>query len=181
MWRLLDHRMAWALVVVAGGWVACSVVTAAEQPGSTSDSKYVPGGKADSGEKADSAAPGASTNPKHKKLVDKFARKLGSLKPPGNPKEDYFLVGTAVLTLATGHADVRFQVKRGQQAAAELLVDFVLGAPENTVHKWHVFSRLKDAQQADTALAQIRAQYDQMVAYQEQLKKIYGATTIRRC
>jgi hypothetical protein len=37
------------------------------------------------------------------------------------------------------------------------------------------------AQQAETAVAQIRAQYDQMVAYQEQLKKIYGAVTIRRC
>jgi hypothetical protein len=179
MQRLLDLRIAWMLALIVSGWLACSAATAAEQPGSASDSQYVPGAKP--------AVPNPAvdnTDPKRKKLVDTIFRKLGSLKPSPNPKKDLddcFLVGTAELSLATGHANVRFEVKKGQQAAAEFLVDFVLGAPEKTVRKWHVFSRVKDAQQAETAVAQIRTQYDQTVAYQEELKKIYAATTIQRC
>jgi hypothetical protein len=179
MGRLLDRRIAWMFLLIVTGWLACSALPAAEQPGSTSDSQSVPAVK------PASPAPAVDTSdPKRKKLVDTVFRKIGSLKPSPNPKkdlDDYFLVGTAELTLATGHADVRFEVKQGQQATAEFLVDYVLGAPEKTIRKWHVFSRVKDAQQGETAVAQIRMQYDQAVAYQEQLKQIYSATTIRRC
>jgi hypothetical protein len=179
MQRLLDLRIAWMLALLVSGWLACSAATAAEQPGGAADSQYVPGGK------AASPAPAAdNSDPKRKKLVETVFRKIGALNPSPNPKKDLddcFLVGTAELTLSTGHADVRFEVKKGQQATAEFLVEYVLGAPEKTIRKWHVFSRVKDAQDAETAVTQIRTQYDQAVAYQDQLKQIYSATTIRRC
>ena len=178
MRRLLDRHVAWMLLLIASGWLFCSTATAAEQPGGTSDSQYVPGGTPEAPRRP------RTTPIRNARSWSTRSRKLGSLKPSPNPKkdlDDYFLVGTAELALATGHANVRFEVKQGQQAAAEFLVDFVLGAPEKTIRKWHVFSRVKDAQQAETAVAQIRMQYDQAVAYQNQLKQIYAATTIRRC
>jgi len=59
-------------------------------------------------------------------------------------------------------------------------VDYVLSAPENTLRKWHVFSRHKEGSQAKEALAQLRRQYDQSLAYQAQLRRIYAAATMRR-
>ena len=124
-----------------------------------------------------------STDPKRTKLIDTLLRQIGKLKPTDAPKkslEDYFVIGTADLNVRTRAADVRFEARQGQQSVAEYLVDYVLTAPEDTLRKWHVFSRHKEGSQAGNALAQLRTQYDQSLAYQAELRKIYAAATMRR-
>jgi hypothetical protein len=116
--------------------------------------------------------------------VDRLNRQLGRLKPHGTFQKDandFFVVGTAELTKVSGHADVCFQVKRGQRETAEYLVDFIAGAPAKTLRKWHVFYRLKDEATAQDAMQFARQQYDRMQAYRDGLKRKYRATTIRRC
>ena len=123
-------------------------------------------------------------DPKRAKMVRDFSRRLGRLKPTDTTRKSmdhFFVIGTAVVTPATGHADVCFQVKEGQVEVAEFVVDYVLESTEESIRKWHVFSRFKDEQQAQQALMMLRNQYDQMVSYQTQLRQIYGARTMRRC
>ena len=71
-------------------------------------------------------------------------------------------------------------MKQGQRTVAEFLVDYILDSPEQSVRKWHVFYRLKDAQQADQALQFTRLQYDQMESYREKIKQTYQAKTVKR-
>jgi hypothetical protein len=118
------------------------------------------------------------------KTIDRLSRQLGRLKPYGTYKKDandYFVLGTAELTQASGHADVCFQIKQGQRETAEYLVDYIADAPAQTLRKWHVFYRLKDDATAQEALEFARRQYDQMQTYRDELKRKYQATTIRRC
>ena len=169
MGRFLERWIAWLILLVLGGWLAASAGTATEPQSGDSDGRYVAGGK------SNGSAPSADkTDPKRKKQVDAVFFRLGSMRPSPDPRKDlndYFIIGTAELNLATKHADVRFEVKQGQQAAAEFLVDYVAAPPANAVRQWQGFSRVKDAQQADAAVAQLRMQYDQAVAYQEHLKQ----------
>jgi hypothetical protein len=156
------------------------------EPAAESPPSYTAGG--DSGQASTSGEHSArqvtpSTDPKRTKLIDTLLRQIGKLKPADAPKkslEDYFVLGTADLNVRTKAADVRFEARQGQQSVAEYLVDYVLTAPENTLRKWHVFSRHKEGSQAEEALAQLRRQYDQSLAYQAQLRKIYAASTMRR-
>ena len=69
----------------------------------------------------------------------------------------------------------------GQRSTAEFLVDYIAGAPQNTLRKWHVFARFKETADADQALASARVQYDRMVAYRQQLQRIYAVQSTRRC
>ena len=94
-----------------------------------------------------------STDPKRTKLIDTLLRQIGKLKPTDAPKkslEDYFVLGTADLNVRTRDADVRLAARQGQQSVAE------------------------------EALAQLRRQYDQSLAHQAQLRRIYAAATMRR-
>jgi hypothetical protein len=119
-----------------------------------------------------------------KKIVDRLNRNLGRLKPVGSPKKevtDFFVVGTAKLTKATGHADVCFQVKQGQRVTAEFVFDFMADASVEHPRNWHVFCRLKGAQDAEQALLAIRTRYDQLASYRDEIKRTYQARTVRRC
>lgn len=124
-------------------------------------------------------------DPRREKAVADFARRLGRLKPLGKNRrkdpEDFFLVATADVTAATKHADVRFSVIQGQRQTAETLVDYIAGAAEDVLRKWHVFARFKDESAANEALAMARMQYDQAIAYRQRLQKIYAVRSTRRC
>jgi hypothetical protein len=125
-----------------------------------------------------------STDPRRKKLVGELFKKIGQLKPTDAPKkslDDFFLIGTADLYVATMHADIRFEARQGQQSSAEYIVDYVLTAPDSMLRKWHIFSRHHADETAQQALAEIRMQFDQSMAYQDQLRQIYKARTMRRC
>jgi hypothetical protein len=118
------------------------------------------------------------------KTIDRLSRQLGRLKPYGTYKkdaDDYFVLGTAELTEASGHADVCFQIKQGQRETAEFLVDYIGQAPPKTLRKWHVFHRLKDDATAEEALEFTRRQYDQLQTYRDDLRRKYQAASIRRC
>lgn len=118
------------------------------------------------------------------KTVDRLSRQLGRLKPYGTYKKDtsdFFVVGTAELTQASGHADVCFQIKQGQRETAEYLVDYMAQASPKTLRKWHVFHRLKDDTTAQEALQFTRRQYDETQNYRADLMRRYQAKSIRRC
>ena len=166
-------RAAWVVVVLAAGWMACCGRAVAERPSDESGGGF----------SVDEQEQPAVDQRKRKKMVDTFMRQLGRLKPVGAAKkdlDDFYLLATAELNMATRHADVCFQVKQGQREVAEFLVDYIVNKPEHSMRKWHVFSRFKDSQQADQALQFTRMQYDQMTAYQAQIRKIYNAKTTRR-
>lgn len=158
--------------------VSATLSTLAEEP------KY-DGTKTPTDEPAKTAPAPKPGDPKREKAVTDFERRLGQLRPAGKDKrksaDDYYLLATADVTSATKSADVRFMTLQGQRKTAEFLVDYVANAPENTLHKWHVFARFKDAAEVERALASARTQYDQMVAYREQLQKIYAVQSTRRC
>jgi len=123
-------------------------------------------------------------NPIREKMIKKIFRQIGMIKPyQAREKEetDYFLVGTAVLNKSSQHADVCFQIKKGQKEAAEYITDFSMRPAGDSLWKWQVFFRLKDQESAEKALQFVRNQYDQQVAYRQQLMKAYKAKTIRRC
>jgi hypothetical protein len=125
-----------------------------------------------------------SSDPRRKKLISDLFRKIGQLKPTDAAKrslDDFFLIGTAELNIETRHADVRFETRQGQQAVAEYVGDYVLAPTDNTLRKWHVFSRHHAEEIAQQALADIRRQFDLSMAYQDQLRQIYQARTMRRC
>ncbi len=179
------RRKLWvtAAVLAAAGWLVWAGTAVADEPSLPSFGS--PG----------TLAPGASAKDddtkkeddveakKRAAMVKNFTRKLGRMKPDGTLRksmDDFFLVGTADLDPATGHADVRFSAKQGQEAVAEFLVSYITEAPQSIVRKWHVFYRLKDAEQAEEALQYVRTQYDQAEAYRETIKRAYGARTVRR-
>ena len=115
-----------------------------------------------------------NTDPKRKKLVDTVASQAGLVEAVAESEEgidNYFLVGTAELALATGHANVRFEVKQGAAGGRRIPRRLYPRCAEKTVRKWHVFSPRRGRQPGETAVAQIRMQYDQAVAYQNQLKQ----------
>ena len=170
----MTKRIGWAAAVAIAMWAGGGPFAASQEFGPGEQ----PGAKAPAANgKADPAAA-------RKKAVDAMAKQLGKLKPvDGGLKTatDTFVIGTAELNTATGHADVRFDVKQGQQETAEFLVDYIAGQSEQMLRKWHVFARLRDGQKSQEYLGQLRLQYDEQVAYQEQMKKIYAAASVRRC
>lgn len=128
--------------------------------------------------------PAVAEDFEREKTINQLSRQLGRLKPHGTYKKDagdFFVVGTAELTKASGHADVCFQVKQGQRETAEYLVDYMAQAAPNTLRKWHVFHRLKDDATAQEALQFTRRQYDEAQNYRADLMRRYQATSIRRC
>lgn len=155
-----------------------SVAAVAQQFGSE-------GTKAQPSETPGIETPPKSDDPKREKRVKDFERRLGRFKPLGKIRKkdpnDQYLLATADVTAATKHADVRFMVVEGQRKTAEFLVDYIVGTPEKTLRKWHVFARFKEAADAEQALATARMQYDRMVAYREQLQRIYAVQSSRRC
>ena len=69
----------------------------------------------------------------------------------------------------------------GKEDVAEFLADYILAPPDGWVHQWHVFYRVKGAEQGQEALLAVRNQYDQVQAYRAQMERIYNAKTTRRC
>lgn len=183
--RSLAALLAGITIPLIDGSLCFAQTVPKESPAGSGES-YTPGGKlgptSASGEPSTrQVTPG--TDPKRKKSVEALLRQIGRLKPTDAPKktlDDYFVVGTADLNVQTQNADVRFEARQGQHSVAEYLVDYVLTAPENTLRKWHVFSRHKEGSEAEKALTQLRMQYDQSLAYQAQLRQIYAAATMRR-
>ena len=102
---------------------------------------------------------------------------------PGKKKaaDDFFLYCIGEMDLKTKAADVRFDYKQGQRETADFLAEYVLSTPEAKIRKWLLVLRLKTEPEAQAAIAATRAQYDAAVAYREQLKKVYRATSVRRC
>ncbi len=130
------------------------------------------------------AGSGSGANPKLKKMVDQFNRKLGRMKPhQGGLKkvEDLFVVGTAEVNRETGHADVTFKLSEGQRETAEFLVGYISDQSSSKHRKWQVFYRVGDKSTGNEALAHVREQYDKAVSYRQQLMKAYKARSIRRC
>jgi len=118
-------------------------------------------------------------------MVKDLMRKLGRMKPYGDNKtkdlEDFFLLATGDVDMKAKNADVRFMVLQGLRKTAEFIVDYLAAAPQGVMRKWHVFARFKMETEANQALASARVQYDRMVAYREQLQKIYAVQSSRRC
>jgi len=165
-----------AVVLAAGTRPPFGVNPAVQPPPSRPDREATTGNY-------DRQAPPPAEDPKRQKMIDTFSRRLGQMKPFGGGKknpDDYFLLGTAELNRATGHADVRFEVMQGQREVAGFLADYIAAASRTSLRKWHVFYRLKDAEKAEQALQFTRSQYDQLASYREQLRKTYNARTIRR-
>lgn len=168
MFVSMHSRAVW-LAVLAAVWWTASCLTAGTEPSEGF---------------GQGTTPGTAEDPKREKIVKKFVRQLARLRPLGTNKkkapDDFFLIGTAELNPATRHADVRFDVKQGQQEVAEFLVDYILDASKSSLRKWQVFSRLKDAQQAEQALQLVRSQYDRLASYRKSIAKAYSAKTVRR-
>jgi len=170
---MFSRRNLWVAVAVllAAGWWMGSGSAAENEPAFDAAEAPAEGGMT------------AAEKAKRANLIQKFSRQLGTMKPYDSTKksvDDYYVIGTGKLDPTIGHADVCFQVKQGQKEVAEFLVDYMAESSEQSIRKWHVFSRLKDAQQAEQALLMIRMQYDQMAAYQEQIRRIYNAQTCTR-
>ena len=188
MWLLLrSWRMppVYALAVVAAwGLAMVSGDAAAEDESSPFGGTEVQRDPASPSQPAATPEAGLE-NRKRNKMVAEFMRRLGRFKPYGeNSKKDIsdcYLVATADIVTNTQSADVRFSVVAGQKETAEFLVDYILGAPPKTLRKWHVFARFKDETVANQGLAMARTRYDQMVAYRQQLQKIYAVQSTRRC
>ena len=68
----------------------------------------------------------------------------------------------------------------GQKVAAEYLADFVLDAPADELRDYRVLSRYKSEDQAEDGRKEARRQFDQMVAYQQELQKAFAAASVRR-
>jgi len=187
----LSHQAMWAVGGVVAAWLVAVGFAAAVEPTDPSyqstpaaKSPDAKPGRADSKPQVDKSAPGAIDPNKRKKLAKTIFLQLSKLLPFGSNQkslDDFFMLGTADVNEGTGAADVRFLVKQGQRETADFLAEYILGAPEKTVRRWHVFYRLKGAEKADQALAATRIQYDTLTSYQEQIKKTYQATTVRRC
>lgn len=170
-------------VVLTAGLVACAAITWAQD----STAPPIPGSSAETPktETPKTETPPKSDAPGRDKAIADFERRLGKFKPLGKDKrkgpDDYYLTGTAVINPQTQHADVRFQVVQGQRKTAEFLVDFIAGQAEGTLNKWHVFARFKESADADQGLASARQQYDQMVAYRQEMQRIYQVLSTTRC
>lgn len=124
-----------------------------------------------------------SNDPRRNKLIEVLLRNVDKLQPTDAKKkslDDFFVVGTADLNAKTRDADIRFEVRQGQRALSEYLVDYVLTTPENTLRKWHVFSRHNDRYVAKQALEFTRIQFDASLAYQAQLRRMYAARAMCR-
>ncbi len=170
-------------VVLAAGLVACTAISWAQE----STAPPAPGSSAETPktETPERETPSKSDAPARDKAIADFERRLGRFKPLGKDKrkgpDDYYLTGTAVINPQTQHADVRFQVVQGQRKTAEFLVDFIAGQAEGTLHKWHVFARFKENAEAEQGLASARQQYDQMLAYRQEMQRIYQVLSTTRC
>lgn len=183
MMRCRWRPWTWVIAAAVGAWAAQDSFSAAQTPDprDSGTSAARPAKAESKGAAIKPASPEAQRN----RLVKEFAKRLGAMLPKDSRQKDmnsdYFLVGTADLNNETKHADVKFDFKQGQQSTAEFLADYVMNESESVSHKWHVFARFKETQQAQQGLTDIRQQYDQMVAYQEQIKRIYAAASVTRC
>lgn len=170
-------------VLAALGWMAIWMVAGGS--GAAAEESTAPPIATPSDETPKTDAPPKSDSPERDRAVTEFERRLGKFKPLGKDKrkapEDIYLVGTAVINPEKQHADVRFQVVQGQRKTAEFLVDFITGQAQGTLNKWHVFARFKENADAEQALASARQQYDQMVAYRQEMQRIYQVLSTTRC
>ena len=179
--RYCGVALAATVAAALAAWVFCSSAAAAEGP-----KPFYDGTPMEELTKPPiMEMPPEWDSPKREKMIAEFMRKLGRLKPYGDNKtkdlEDFFLIATGDVDLRAKSADVRFMVLHGQRKTAEFLVDYLAAAPQGVLRKWHVFGRFKEEAVANQALATARIQYDRMVAYREQLQRIYAVRNTRRC
>lgn len=140
--------------------------------------------QAEDGKPGDYQADSLAANDHRTRVVAVLTRKLGKLKFQGKlikEADEFFVVGTADVNLQSRDADIRFFVKQGKEDVAEFLADYILAPSDGLVHQWHVFYRVKGAEQGQEALLAVRNQYDQVQAYRAQMERIYNAKTTRRC
>jgi hypothetical protein len=95
--------------------------------------------------------------------------------------DDYFVVGTADLNLATLHADIRFEILSGVKTAADFVIDFIFNRSETHKGEWHVFFRARTEAEATEYRQQLRDWYDSLAAQRAQIAAIYRAKTTARC
>jgi hypothetical protein len=107
----------------------------------------------------------------------KFKLSTSGLKTP----DDYFVIGTADMTCATMHADIRFEILSGVKNAADFLIDFIFNRTKDHKGEWHVFYRTRTEAQATDYRQQMRDWYDSLTAQRDQIASIYKAKTTTRC
>jgi hypothetical protein len=181
--RRLAGLAAVGVIVLAAGYLVLGAW--ADEAGSryqpsTEKKKSKPEGRFTNATPAPSASPDKTgRRPKadvqREKLAKMIAARLEKLPPPGKAKkdpDDHFVVGTSEVNLAKSHADVRFESVQGQKEVAALLADFVVNAPEQVLRQWHVFARVKSAEDAESFLKDIRAQWDAMEKFQAEQAKM---------
>jgi hypothetical protein len=142
------------------------------QPATEKSKKSKPEGRFTNANPAPPASPDktgrrATADVRREKLAKMIAARLEKLPPAGKAKakkepDDHFVVGTSEVNWAKSHADVRFESVQGQKEVAALLADYVVNAPEQTLRQWHVFARVKSADEAESFLKDLRAQWDAM-------------------
>jgi hypothetical protein len=131
--------------------------------------------KGESSPSADKSSRSAAADAKREKLAKMIAARLDKLPPLGKAKkaaDDYFLVGTSEVRLAERHADVRFESVQGQKEVAAHLAEYVVSAPEQTLRQWHVFTRVKSSEEAESFLTDLRAQWDSLEKMQADQAKL---------
>jgi hypothetical protein len=177
--RCLACLAAVGVIVLATGFVGLGVW--ADEAGSryqpaTEKKKSKPEGRFTNAKPAPPASPDKTgrrptADVQREKLAKMIAARLEKLLPAGRAKkdpDDHFVVGTSEVNLAKSHADVRFESVQGQKEVAALLADYVVNAPEQTLRQWHIFARVKSAEEAESFLTDLRAQWDAMEKIQAQ-------------
>lgn len=97
----------------------------------------------------------------------------------GKGKGDFFLWEYAEIKLPARDEDVQFFVAQGVAPTSLAVTSYLAGNSETSRRDWNVFARYKSQTAADAA--QIRQEYDNLLAYREQLARLYQARTTRRC
>jgi hypothetical protein len=117
---------------------------------------------------------------KLQKEVEGKLRAAKKVKGGKKSPSDVFLVGKVEIALADRSANVAFDIIEGQEQAVSQIVDYLANAPSQTARNWQVLARYRDTESATEGLMAARSRYDQLVAYREQLMKMYNAAKMCR-
>jgi hypothetical protein len=101
--------------------------------------------------------------------------------------DDYFVAAKLEMPLDVGRLDVRFEILPGLEPSVQQVSDYLFTTPERTVRDFMVVARFETLAEAEEGLAAARKQYDDAVAYQQQLIAYLQAqqqvqvSSVRRC
>lgn len=96
--------------------------------------------------------------------------------------DDYFVVATFQMPLATREAELRFEVMQGQQPSTTKLADYLISTPADQVRDFQVLTRFKSPEEAAQGVEFVRKQYDEFKEYQARMmESMRQATSMRRC